>query len=254
MRKPYYTLIRYLGLSHSARSTREANRAMQRRSDWKLWFWWILVTSGVGTIGLALSDALVVGLPEVAFSGDNTVFPMTIWSSGLLFIAAPSFGFAQELILRRWIGQQLSWAWVAATVLGVLGAMVVDLAANICIFIGAGLVMPGFVLGFAQWIVLRHYVQRAAWWILACTIGWILALILGWVLLTALLPKEKFDGGIALPFFPLPFYPIESVVYWGIIAFAGLVVVQALTGMALKLILSSPGSKPSPRAKGEQQD
>ena len=32
--------------------------------------------------------------------------------------------------------------------------------------------VAGAILGLAQWLILRHAMRRAGWWILASTVGW----------------------------------------------------------------------------------
>lgn len=44
-----------------------------------------------------------------------------------------------------------------------------------CLFFGAifaGGLTVGFSIGLAQWLVLKRFLQRAQWWILASTLGW----------------------------------------------------------------------------------
>jgi glucan phosphoethanolaminetransferase (alkaline phosphatase superfamily) len=45
-----------------------------------------------------------------------------------------------------------------------------------CLFLGAiwgAAIALGISVGIAQWFVLRRFVQRSRWWILACVLGWI---------------------------------------------------------------------------------
>jgi len=39
--------------------------------------------------------------------------------------------------------------------------------------------LQGAILGFSQWLVLRHYIHKATWWILATTVGSLLAWLIG---------------------------------------------------------------------------
>jgi len=39
------------------------------------------------------------------------------------------------------------------------------------------IVLSGAVIGLAQWIVLRRYIQKGSWWIYATILGWVLGLI-----------------------------------------------------------------------------
>jgi len=43
----------------------------------------------------------------------------------------------------------------------------------------AALLALGALIGVGQWLILRHGVQRAGWWIVATTVGWGLALLVG---------------------------------------------------------------------------
>src|SRR4051794_21446597 len=132
---------------------------MQGRSGRSVWVWWVLTTTLAATAGLVISDAFVLGLPAPAFAGDNGIYPLTLWSCGLLLIAAPLVGITQALVLKRFTGLRMLGPCVVSTILGVLAAMLTNLMVNIVIFMGAGLLLPGTVIGFAQWLVLRRDVE-----------------------------------------------------------------------------------------------
>ena len=46
----------------------------------------------------------------------------------------------------------------------------------ILLLVGA---LQGAILGFSQWLVLRHYIHKAIWWVLVTTIGALLAWLIG---------------------------------------------------------------------------
>lgn len=63
--------------------------------------------------------------------------------------------------------------WLLATASG--GSLIGALSAPTDFF--WYLFMTGFVVGVAQWLVLRRYLPYAGWWILASGFGWLLGII-----------------------------------------------------------------------------
>ena len=105
-----------------------------------LWFWWVLANAAGGLVGYAV--------PLVAFDRAGGIFLDARVIVGVVAGGAV-LGFAQWLVLRRYIQRMTRWEWVLATALG------------------------GFpVLGFGQWLVLRRYIQKAGWWALANAVAW----------------------------------------------------------------------------------
>ena len=69
----------------------------------------------------------------------------------------------------------LLWlSWLLATGLG--GAFIGYMAAPTDFF--WELIASGFVVGIAQWMVLRRYIKSAFWWIFVSGLGWILGIFL----------------------------------------------------------------------------
>ncbi len=69
---------------------------------------------------------------------------------------------------------KLYLAWIFAT--GVAGAFIGYMAAPTDFF--WELIASGFVVGIAQWFVLRSYIKPASWWIPVSGFGWILGIYL----------------------------------------------------------------------------
>ncbi|MDY6899900.1 MAG: hypothetical protein SWZ49_17740, partial [Cyanobacteriota bacterium] len=65
-------------------------------------------------------------------------------------------------------------SWILAT--GVAGAFIGYMAAPGDFF--WELIASGFVVGIAQWLVLRHDIKFSIWWIPASGFGWILGIYL----------------------------------------------------------------------------
>ena len=119
-----------------------------------IWFQWVLVTTLGWLLGWAIAGGITAGIVA---------------------------GLGQWLVLRQLTRRASSWIWV--TIAGwSLGWLIVasgniitaDTWAIPMLFAGAIL---GLVVGFAQWLVLRHLVYNAGWWIAASTFGWTIGLM-----------------------------------------------------------------------------
>ncbi len=73
------------------------------------------------------------------------------------------------------IGWFFWFQWTVATILGGIPIVVVKLGNFSAVaIIGAGIVV-GFTTGIMQWLVVRQWVYRAGWWILASAVGGVVA-------------------------------------------------------------------------------
>ncbi len=122
--------------------------------QWDIWLQWVLATTLGWILGWALGGEIGIG----------TVV-----------------GIAQWLVLRPLVSQAGWWilastaGWVVAWALIVPGVLVSP-ADGIVASIVAGAVF-GFMLGLAQWFVLRRLVFYAGWWVAASTVGWTISLV-----------------------------------------------------------------------------
>jgi hypothetical protein len=139
--------------------------------------------------------------------------------------------------------------WLGATALGwIFGAILLPELA---------LVATGLVIGILQWVVLRQYLRRAGWWILASAVGW----AGGWWIVFAVAPQEI--GVLTEPLLGAAMGTLQWLVlrrtlrqagWWIVVsalgwtvALTGLTgqlvvgaVVGAVTGIALELLLRYP--------------
>lgn len=207
-----------------------------------MWFWWVLATALGEFVGFAVPAAVGAvaawplgrmggTLPEIAMLG--VMVPAGVVEGAVL-------GFAQWLVLRRYIQDMARREWVLATalaagvawIIGMLPSTLGDLTTiNPVVLIGGGILL-GVVfvasIGVAQWLVLRRYIQKAGWWVLANAVAW--------------------PMGVAVPFIGLAIVPEESpVVVWVVVGVVSGVlmgaVVGAITGMALVWMLRTPLSR-----------
>jgi hypothetical protein len=246
-----------------------------RQPAWVIWLWWLLATTLPGILGLTLSDALVLGTSEseVSFSGDNGFRPLFLWSLGIIIFGCISIGAAQAFCLSRiaklntaptLFGMTLpnqakedvhhvradavsgsnrtrlvphnnTILWVFLTVTGIFLAMVVSIQANIACFMGAGLVVPGFAIGAVQWIGVRNHGPKASLWFLASGIAWSLGLPIAFWISNMVLKRD--------PEFGLPYYTMQSALFWGLVATILLIVYGAITGLALVWLVNMQSNK-----------
>ena len=176
----------------------ESQHARQVRWDWNVWYHWVLANA-VGE-GVGLGMTLVIGV--IVFSGaEQTVGPVAVAGLAILagtLIEGMIVGTAQWLVLRRPL-QGMRWrSWALATALGACVAWTLGMIPSTFFLTGvqSGTAAPaqmndllryglaafmgfvlGSVLGVPQWLVLRCYVRKAGWWVLANAIAWALGMV-----------------------------------------------------------------------------
>lgn len=99
----------------------------------------------------------------------------------IVVVAVTLPSFLHWLILRRWFSRA-GWWVLASTVGSLLGFIPLGLALAVAdthgdtvfarIAAPAAIALAGAVAGVVRWLVLRRWVSRAGWWILASTISW----------------------------------------------------------------------------------
>jgi hypothetical protein len=120
--------------------------------DWALLFFWMMATA----LGWFLGGLILPGLSFV--------------TSGLLI------GFLQWMVLQGRI--RSPWRWMVATAAGwTVGYLITFFGIPQQFSFANGLVI-GLTTGIAQWVVLRHEVHWAGWWIIFSIIAWITGLAL----------------------------------------------------------------------------
>ncbi len=207
---------------------RTSQRSLTGYRIWSFLTLWVVSMSMAGIVGLIAADLPVVGMPSYAYQDDNAIGPLVIWAFGLVFFAGPLIGAAQGLLL--WLFKQVdglrALAWVPITLFGVFLAVsastLLAVAADGCAICVWPLV-PGTVLGLAQWLLLRRLIDNAGWWIGANTLGWFVGILVGWLVFANVLPQTEVW---------FPFYPAQAANNWAIAWAVGMVAFSATTGVA----------------------
>lgn len=224
---------------------REAE-TLRQRGGWGLWWRWVLATAGGEFVGFAVPAA--VGAVAAWALGRMGATFAEIAMVGVMVLAGvvegAVLGFAQWLVLRRYIQNMARREWVLATalaagvawIIGMLPSTLGEMTTVSPMVLIGGAVLLGAVfvasIGFAQWLVLQRYIQKAGWWVLANAVAW--------------------PVGVAMPFIGLSLVPEAApLAVWVIVGVVSGVlmgaVVGAITGIALVWLLRTPLSRSGER-------
>jgi hypothetical protein len=166
--------------------------------DWKLWFQWILANTVAETVGLG--GTLLIGILLLS-NAEKTVGVAAAAALAVLagtLIEGTVVGTMQWLVLRHPLKSMRWRSWALATALGAFVAWTLGMIPSTFFLPGAdagttssvqmsdlmiyalaavmGLAL-GAILGVPQWLVLRRYVQKAGWWVLANALAWLLGMV-----------------------------------------------------------------------------
>lgn len=157
----------------------------------RLWVRWVAANAIGETVGLGITALAAIGL---AAAGDTGRVLLIVATAGALVAAGlvegVAVGYAQWRVLRGPLPTMMTRSWITATVIGALVAWALGLlpstlmsggnagseppfsdAQQFLFAAGMGFVL-GPVLGIPQWLVLRRFVRRAGWWVLANAVAW----------------------------------------------------------------------------------
>ena len=195
--------------------TIDIDEAKVERSEIGLWLRWTVATAGGMLLGF-LPTVLLVNVLDLGLA--QIVVPV---------LAGATIGFAQWIVLRRYVTAGSNWelvdgtSWAAGYVLGLL--LIQTLPSTIFIeFIGY--LLFGVIVALVQWPVLRREIPNLFVWIVASSLGW----AAGFWTSQAVLPL----------FFTDPV--IEPAVSTTVIAVTSGLVAGIITGIALIWIVRKP--------------
>lgn len=185
--------------------------------NWNVWLQWILANAVGETVGLG--GTLVIG-GLLLLNAQNTMGVVPAAALAVLagtFIEGITVGTAQWLVLRRPINNIRWRVWVLATAIGALIAWTLGMIPSTFMVAGAdsggvaaaqmsdlmiytlaavmGFVL-GSILGIPQWLVLRHHLPKAGWWVLANAFAWMVGMVIVFVG-TNFIPPEGISLNIA---------------------------------------------------------
>ncbi len=204
----------------------------------KLYLEWITATA-IGEL-VGFSVPIVIGIIVFRFIGLFSSPVSEIIMLLAMIIAGIGEGiilaFAQWIILKKYIKDINKNEWIFFTAIAAAAGWAIGMLPSqlgrtsihpLILLIGIIVLAPIFLLsiGFAQWLVLRHHIKNAWWWIVANAIAWPIGVFVS-ILVLVLVPDES----------PAVVWIISAIM-------AGImmgVTVGAITGIALvKLITKS---------------
>ena len=184
------------------------------RNELGLWLGWTLATAGGMLLGflptILLVDVLSLGLAQIAVP----------------VLAGTVIGFAQWLVLRRYVTASTRWDWtdgISWAAGYILGLLLIQLLPSAVFAAFIGYFLFGVIVALVQWPVLRREIPQVLTWLVASALAWAVGY---WV------------SRAVLSLFTNPM--IEPVVGTTVIAVTSGLVAGAITGVALIWIVRKP--------------
>lgn len=172
-----------------------------------IWLWWVVYT----TLGYFILGAVTIAV--IRFLPGGLLLGAMVGPLGMGVV-----GLMQWCVLRRYLPDMRGLGWTLATVLGQLVGMI--LAIIVAVMLGPRIYLAfassaetiggpiaqsansfvngavvGMIIGFAQWLLLRRYLQAASWWVSTTAV----AMALSSVVSVLWLPSIGSGGLVAWP-------------------------------------------------------
>jgi len=184
------------------------------RNELGLWLGWTLATAGGMLLGflptILLVNVLNLGLAQIAVP----------------VLAGTVIGFAQWLVLRRYVTASTQWDWtdgISWAAGYILGLLLIQLLPSTVFAAFIGYFLFGVIVALVQWPVLRREIPQVLTWLVASAVAWALG---------------YWASQAVLSLFTDPL--IEPVVGTAVIAITSGLVAGAITGLALIWIVRKP--------------
>lgn len=184
------------------------------RNELGLWLGWTLATAGGMFLGflptILLVNLLDLGLAQIAVPA----------------LAGTVIGFAQWLVLRRYVTASTRWDWtdgISWAAGYVLGLLLIQLLPSTLFAAFIGYFLFGVIVALVQWPVLRREIPQVLTWMVASAVAWAVGY---WV------------SQAVLSLFTDPV--IDPLVGTTVIAVTSGLVAGAITGLALIWIVRKP--------------
>ena len=184
------------------------------RNELGLWVGWTLATAGGMLLGflptILLVNVLNLGLAQIAVP----------------VLAGTVIGFAQWLVLRRYVTASTRWDWtdgISWAAGYILGLLLIQLLPSSIFAAFIGYFLFGVIVALVQWPVLRREIPQVLTWLLASAVAWAVG---------------YWASQAVLSLFTDPL--IAPAVGTAVIAITSGLVAGAITGLALIWIVRKP--------------
>ena len=194
--------------------TIDIDEVQVERNELGLWLGWTLATAGGMLLGflptILLVNVLNLGLAQIAVP----------------VLAGTVIGFAQWLVLRRYVTASTQWDWMDGISWAagyILGLLLIQMLPSTVFVVFIGYFLFGAIVALVQWPVLRREIPQVLTWMAASAIAWAVGY---WV------------SQAVLSLFTDPL--IDPIVGTAVIAVTSGLVAGAITGVALIWIVRKP--------------
>ena len=184
------------------------------RNELGLWLGWTFATAGGMLLGflptILLINVLDLGLAQIAVP----------------VLAGTVIGFAQWLVLRRYVTASTRWDWtdgISWAAGYILGLLLIQLLPSTVFAVFIGYFLFGVIVALVQWPVLRREIPQVLTWMIASAVAWAIG---------------YWASQAVLSLFTDPL--IDPVVGTTVIAASSGLVAGAITGLALIWIVRKP--------------
>jgi hypothetical protein len=184
------------------------------RNELGLWLGWTLATAGGMLLGflpsILLVNVLNLGLAQIAVP----------------VLAGTVIGFAQWLVLRRYVTASTQWDWtdgISWAAGYILGLLLIQMLPSTVFVVFIGYFLFGVIVALVQWPVLRREIPQVLTWMAASAVAWAVGY---WV------------SQAVLSVFTDPL--IDPVLGTTVLAVTSGLVAGAITGVALIWIVRKP--------------
>jgi len=184
------------------------------RNELGLWLGWTFATAGGMLLGflptILLVNVLDLGLAQIAVP----------------VLAGTVIGFAQWLVLRRYVTASTRWDWtdgISWAAGYILGLLLIQTLPSTVFVVFIGYFLFGVIVALVQWPVLRREIPQVFTWLVANAVAWAVGY---WV------------SQAVLSLFTDPL--IAPIVGTAVIAITSGLVAGAITGVALIWIVRKP--------------
>jgi hypothetical protein len=186
---------------------------------WGFWLRWTLANC----VGWTIGWILFAFLSSLDLEGPDglQIGHLVGWVVG-----GAAIGLLQWRVLRQYVHGS-AWSILGSSAGFTLGFIVGYAVGGPPLDFLAAFATAGFLSGVAQWLVLRRYIDRAAWWVLISSLGFALGGLLG---LVVILPTgDAIDAAIG--------GPIAFAIILVILGAVGGALGGAITGLGLLWLL-----------------
>ena len=133
------------------------------RNELGLWLGWTLATAGGMLLGflptILLVNVLDLGLAQIAVP----------------VLAGTVIGFAQWLVLRRYVTASTQWDWtdgISWAAGYILGLLLIQMLPSTVFAAFIGYFLFGVIVALVQWPVLRREIPQVFTWLVASAVAW----------------------------------------------------------------------------------